>query len=623
MPSYISRKKLKQDSKPSKFTRIKKWFSRFFITLGILMFISLVLSIVSLVTFFGGGEKHKSLPDEFILGIGLYGTMSDVSDQNSLIAQFIPPEPSLLDFIRSLNFAKTDDRVKAVAVRIYDGDYSLTQIETIREAIIDFRKIGKKAYIYTDSFGGFSNGMGEYWLSTAFDEIWVQPVGLVSLSGIRIEQPYFNETLEKIGVEMEMEQRKEFKTAPEMYLRNSMSDESAITLKAIMTDIMDTMIGQIATSRENVDTNVIKRAIDNSPLLVEEALSMNLIDKVGYIDEFENLIKANIKAENNNLDDDYPQSNLNDYEFVSLDRYKFESAKNRSKDEIVQVAMVKVEGAILETPPNADLNGPKALLVPNDIADARDIAASIRAASDDQNIKVIIIRINSPGGSPGASETIRRAIVQAKEKGKFIIASMADTAASGGYWIAVDADVIIAAKLTLTGSIGVYGGKPNLNELWNKIGVNWQAIEYGDNASMWSTNVGYNDSTRERLDAMMDRIYTAFTERVSEGREMSLSEVEKVAKGRVWTGIDAKAHKLIDEIGGFEKALELAANKAEIKNWQTMPIAVLPKHDDTFADLAKMIGIPVQINVPSLPQTFVPSFYPEAIVTAPPLKIDF
>lgn len=634
MASFIPRKSLKNpEPEPRrKNSRILGWVGKFFMGLGVMVFITVMFGVFSVVTMMGEGKKQDPLPQQFVLGIPLDGHMDDVSLQNPFLAKFMPPETSLIDFLRSVNYAKTDDRVQAIAVRLRDGDYGLTQIETIRNAIIDFRASGKKAYIYTDDFGSYSSGMGEYWIATAFDEIWIQPMGIVSLTGLRIEQAFFNEALDKIGVEMQTERRKEFKTAPDAYLRDSMSEEHIIAMRAIMGDMMDTMVGQMAKSR-NLNINILKEAINTSPLLAEEALALNLVDKVGYIDEFDDRInlahQAQIKVqETAQVDGEKPvisaTQNAERVQFVPLDRYKIEQEKVFSEDlGEIKIATVFVKGAILDMPQNASSASPFAFLVPQEMADAQKIAGSIQMAAEDPNIKVIVLRIDSPGGSPNASETIRRAVVKAKKQGKYVIASMADTAASGGYWIAVDADTILAGNLTLTGSIGVFGGKPDLSAMWEKIGVNWQALEYGQNAAMWSSNTPYSDTERARLNAMMDHVYASFTSRVAQGRDMTAAEVERVAKGRVWTGLDAKTENLVDGLGGFEAAMALAADKAGIADWHSTRIMAMPLQDDPLSDIAKLIGFPIQSSMPKLPQMFVPALYPEAVVTTPPMQIDF
>jgi len=200
---------------------------------------------------------------------------------------------------------------------------------------------------------------------------------------------------------------------------------------------------------------------------------------------------------------------------------------------------------------------------------------------------------------------------------------MADMAASGGYWVAVDADHIIASDLTITGSIGVYGGKPDLSGLWDKLGVSWGAVEYGQNAGMWSTNKGMSKSERKRLNIMMDRTYDQFTNRVEQGRGMSETEVEKVAQGRAWMGITAAQNGLVDELGGYETTLKYAANKVGIDDWKTMRFITLPKREDSLQDVIGLLGLPSIKHTPKLPQIFLPAIHQDAIVTAPMMRVDF
>ena len=614
MASFFSKKSLRTSKNTNDKHPVVKWFGRFLMGLGVLMLLSLTLSIISIFTLFGGGEKATPIPDKFVMFLPLTGAMNDMNSPDNIISQFMPHKISLYGILRALETAKDDDRVQSLAVKISDGDYSLTQIQTLRKAILDFRANGKKAMIYTDSFGGASNGVGEYWLASAFDEIWVQPIGTVSINGIRVEQPFFEDALDKVGVDFQMEARKDYKTGPEMYLRNDMSPANRETIQAIVDDIMLVMMDDVTGSR-GVNKDKLNAAINNSPLTVEEAKNMNLITHIGYLDEFEDSVKGIDGGDPETLDGD----KKDDPKFVSINRYQGETyIKHKIDKSDSRVAIVKIEGAIMDVD-----DGIKTALLPDNVADGETIANAIMGAADNDNIKVILLRVNSPGGSPSASETIRRAVVRAREKGKYVIASMSDTAASGGYWVVVDADEIIASPLTLTGSIGVYGGKPNLNGLWDKLGVTWGAIEYGQNASMWSPNVGYNATERKRLNIMMDRIYDAFTQRVAQGRKMNMVDVEAAAQGRAWTGLDAKDRNLVDNLGGFEMALTRAAEKAEYDNWKNMPFILLPYDDDPFKDIAKLLGLPSIADMPKIPQILMPVIFQNAIVTAPTFTVKF
>jgi len=573
--------------------------------IGITVFVSISVMIICVSSLMGDHQVTKPLPEKFALGYYFKESMPDFINRTSFVAQLFPDSAtSIYDFIRALEDAKTDERVTMFVAKLKDGDYSLTQIETLRNAIIDFRSSGKKAYVYADSIGGFSNGLGEYWLASAFDEIWVQPIGNVSVNGLRVEQPFAKGALDKIGVNMEFEQRKEFKSGPEMYTRTAMSDENYKSTKAMTDSIMRQIIDDIAEERD-LSAVSVKQIIDRSPFTLDEAVRLKLVDRVGYLDELEDLIK-------NGKD--------NDFEFVSLPRYSSFS-KNNFVDGNTQTAIIKIEGMILDEAPYSHVTAPLALALPDNVASSEAISRSIMDATEDDDIKVIILRINSPGGSPSASETIRRAVVKAREKGKYVIASMGDVAASGGYWIAVNADEIIASGLTITGSIGVYGGKPDLSSLWEKIGINWGVVEYGGNSGMWSINKPYSENERRRLSVLMDNIYREFVSRVAEGRNIDVQSVEKIAKGRVWIGKDAKQHQLIDSEGNLLTSLTIVAAKIGVKDWRDVQFDLYPVHDDPFAEIMDLIDLPGGIDVPTIPQSMLPIIFPSAIVSQPYMRL--
>jgi protease-4 len=583
---------------------ILKWLGRFFMGVGIMAFISFAIALITLSSMMRGGEKVEPLPNQFALVFNFDGSIPDFVDRTSFIVQLFPHKTSSLhDFLVVLDQAKTDDRVTSFVAKLNDGEYSLTQIETIREAVLDFRESGKKAYIYAETIGGLSNGLAEYWLASAFDEIWVQPVGMVSVTGLRIEQPFIKDALDKVGVNMQLEQRKLYKTAAEMYTRSDMSDENKESLTA-MTDVIMTKILNDITNERGFPPLYAKKMIDQSPMTLSNAQMKGMITNAGYADE---------------LEEDVKQGKDKSFKFVGFSRYKMDMVKTPSRSEAV--AVIRIDGMILDEDVYAKGNDFFAMGLPSQIAAADEIARSIMNAADDETLKVIILRINSPGGSPSASETIRRAVVRAKEKGKYVIASMGDMAASGGYWIAVNADEIIASDLTITGSIGVYGGKPDLSELWNKIGVNWGVIEYGQNAGMWSVNTPYSETELRRLSAMMDEIYKEFVDRVVDGRGMNIIAVEKAAKGRAWIGQDAQSLGLIDRSGGLKVALSRAAQKTDVKSWRHLNIRLLPNINDPWADIADLIDIPIGIEAPQIPSVLVPFVIPQAMTLSPMMTI--
>jgi len=607
MRSFFTRQSQPQGKTQSP---ILKWVGRFFTGLGVMVFISFIISSISLMALFSGQAEMQPLPPRFVVVDEFQGSRPDVNTVHPLIAELIPQPTTLYSFLQGLKAAKDDPRVTHFVAVIKDGDYSLPQIQSVRQAVIDFRSSGKKAIIYADNFGGFSNGIGEYWLATAFDEIWLNPMGLVSLMGIRIEQPFVKDALDQIGVTFEMEQRKAYKTGAEIYTRDQMSAENRETIQALIDNIMSVMMRDIVNAREMLEP-ALKDLIDESPLLADKAYAMGLVTHVGYLDELESTLKGDESADGDDM-------------FVGMKRYAADVRATTSKiGAQAKIAMIHIDGMIVDGDVLAQSAHPLAFMMPDQIADPALIVPAIRDAAKNEHIDVIMLRVNSPGGTPEASEKIRRAVVKAREKGKYVMASFSDVAASGGYWIAVNADEIIADDLTVTGSIGVYGGKPDLSGLWDMIGVHWQAMQYGDNAGLWSTNKGLNEGERARLQAMMDHTYDAFVARVAEGRMMPIDEVEPVAQGRAWVGVDAIHVGLVDRLGGFETALQRAAERIEIDDWTQARVVVLPQDDDPFDDFVKLLGIPSIQNRPQMPLAVMPFMMDNAIVTAPVLAIDF
>jgi protease-4 len=618
MRSYTSKRTLKSpNDKPKRQSRLKKWAGRFFIGIGITSFIGFILMMITVWSLFSSLNQREevslSLPREFILYYELKNSLPEtrIDVSNPFFSQFADQGVSLDRFLHALDKAASDDRVREFVVRMYDSDYSLTQLNEMRQSVIEFREIsGKKTRLITDGFGNFSNGIAEYWFASAFEEITLQPMGLVSLTGIHLEQPFAKDAFDKIGVEFELEQRKDFKTAPETMTANDMSRESRITLKAIIDEMMDQMVSDIAEGRGMTEEAVMK-IIDNAPVIGAEALELGLIDHLRSSEAFNDDVQEGKKKDDR-------------WWFIFLERYakslNGEYLKPRAN---TKVALINVNGAIMSDDNNVMQNSALGrTFIPSDFAYARDIRRTIRDLND--RIEVLILRINSPGGSPVASEEIRNAILGAQERGIYVIVSMSDVAASGGYWIAAPADYIIASPLTITGSIGVYGGKANIAELWDKIGVNWVAMQAGRNASMWSMNEGYSASEKRRLDAMMDHIYDSFVKIVAEGRELDIATVEKAAKGRAWTGSDALRYGLVDELGGFELALIHAAEKAGYDHWQDMPYSIWPKMDDPFENIARLLGLPSgQALLPEigLPREALYFLTPEAIAMMPPLRM--
>lgn len=500
-------------------------------------------------------ELDVSLPDEMVLYMDLDGELGDMPKGAGLIDSFSQDNMTVKNFIDALYRAKSDARVKGIYARLKSPRYSIANVQEIRTALDDFKKSGKFAYIFSSSLSG---GTGTYYLATAFDEIWMQPMGALSIPGLNAELPFFRNVLDKVGVEPQFLKRKEFKSAYESFTNSEISKANELSTRTLVDDLVSVFVKDISASR-NISTAEFKKQMDKGLLVRNEALDAGLVDFIDYEDQLVEKVNERVNGD--------PDK---DAVYVAFESYIDEMVtgrENADKDESKpNIALVYAVGAIVEGSDYSD-----------GYVAADYVAAALLEAADDENIAAVVLRVNSPGGSPVASETILRALGKIKEQGKPVIISMGSVAASGGYWISAYADQIFVLPTTITGSIGVLGGKVSLKELWSKIGVNWARISAGENSGMWSANTPFSTGERERMDVMLDSIYDGFIERVAKGRNMSPEAADNVARGRPWSGVRAVEIGLADQFGGLNSALDYAAQKIDVKNRYDADIVILPR----------------------------------------------
>lgn len=532
-----------------------------------------------------------TLPDEFVLFLQFEKGLVEKPEQAGLSDTFAAPQLTVHDVIWTLDRAKDDPRVKGLYVRLQSGQFGLTNVQEFRAALKRFRAAGKFAYIYASSYGE-AGGFGGYYMASAFDQIWMQPLGIVSISGLNAEVPYFRKLLNDIGVLPEFIQRKDYKTAYESATRQEMSEENREMLEQMIGDIRAQLLSDIAYDRE-LDIKTLEQLVDQGLFTSEDAYEAGLITTVGYADMIVNNIAEMLRGD--------PE----DYEklFINLGLYKNDLAsrsdhvshgmvpgieKTISSHDFYKpkVALVHVVGAIMPS----DLNASSYVFAGGQVAAADDIAAAISEVRRDDEIEAIVVRIDSPGGSPTASERILRALIKAQEIGKPVIVSMGATAASGGYWIASHADRIYAMPTTLTGSIGVVGGKFVLRDLWENIGVNWERVQWGDNAGIWSINTPFDAKEKERIETMLDQVYDSFITRVAEGRNLHRDLVEPIAQGKVWTGVRAVQNGLVDELGGLDEALDYTAGIVGAESREGIEIILMPRPKTALEQLAELLA---------------------------------
>ena len=461
----------------------------------------------------------------------------------------------LFNIIDAINYAASDKKIKGISIDNNFINAGISQTKALRKALLKFKESGKFIVAYGDIYS-----QKDYYLSSVADTIYLNPVGVMEFKGLYTERLYFKDFQEKSGLKMEVIRLGKYKSAVEPYLENEMSDNNREQISVYLNSLWNEMKSDISESR-NISVerlNVIADSLlGRNP---ELAKSSQLVDKLAYHDEYVSAMKFAMDVDSKK---DINTVNIADYAQYAANKVGSGYNKNR-------IAVIYAEGNIIYGEGEEGVVGQGA------------INKSLQKARNDERIKAIVLRINSPGGSALASELIWREIELTK-KVKPVIVSMGDLAASGGYYIASNAYKIIAEPTTITGSIGVFGMLPNGKEFAENIGVNAEQVATNQNAVTYSFFEPLNDKQRAFIKEGVLDIYDLFSTRVSQGRNMTREDVEKIAQGRVWTGSDALQIGLVDELGGLDIALKHAAEAANINEYSIREFPVFEK------DLDKML----------------------------------
>ncbi|MBO9533416.1 MAG: signal peptide peptidase SppA [Solirubrobacteraceae bacterium] len=488
-------------------------------------------------------------------------------------ARHTPVLGSIIDRLRE---ASERAEIGGLIAHIADAGLSDAQIEELGAAIAAFGASGKPTVCWTEAFGEGGNGTGAYHLATHFDEIWLQPSGGLALTGVALQGTYARKALDKLGVEPQVHARHEYKSAPDTFQRNSMSKAQRESYQRLADSIVEQVIAKVVQQRE-LDEASVRAAVADAPLTPVEAKERGLVDQLGYRDEAYAAIRRRIAGADfaESTEADLPEV---EQRFVHRwSRPKQEVLRERVEEELARrgsklvrrakpgiVAVVPVEGGIMPgTSGGSPFSGPT--------AGSDTVCAALRKARADDDVAAIVLRVVSPGGSYTASDAIHREVALAREAGKPVVASMGTVAASGGYFVAMGADRILALPSTLTGSIGVFAGKIVTKGALGKAGVARELVETGEHASMWSPTRPFTDEELVRLDRWLDDVYADFTGKAAAGRDQPLDVLEPLARGRVWTGADAKDRGLVDQLGGLEQAIDAAAELAGRKRKDVTP----------------------------------------------------
>jgi protease-4 len=541
---------------------MRKFFGRFFAFIGVLVCIPLFIGILMAIFHM---HWSPSVPKQGVIALDLSKPYSEGSSNNPFQSFLGNESLSFLDLLKALEEAAYDERIKGIVLNVDEVTMGLAQMEELREALQLFRDQGKFIYAYANTFGDLSSATKAYYIASSADQIWMQPYSSVNLTGLYVAQPFLRKFLTNFGVVPQIETRKEYKNAFSFLTDDKFSDASREATTGILTEVYKTLIETIAADRE-LKIEMVYALTKNEPMMSDSrAKEIGLIDHLGYVDQFKD---ATLQLAGENA------------EFVSVENY-YEGAtswENTRGDS--HIAVIKCVGAIEQHEFSQE-----SFLSDSFIVGAEETRAHFEEALKDPKTKAIILRIDSPGGSAVASETIRRSILLAQSKRVPVIASLSNTAASGGYWFAVPCKKIVSNAMTLTGSIGTIAGKIVFKGALNKYDVFVDSIAVGENGSLWSMYAEYTPEQKKFLDQTLDTLYSRFIQIVAEGRKLPLDHIKEIAKGRVWTGRQAHAFGLVDVIGGFYDALDLAKEQAGIPERDEVAVIFYPLHESTLERL--------------------------------------
>jgi protease-4 len=535
---------------------------------------------------------RPGLPERMVLTLDLREGLEEVTGTDPLAALAVGWQPALADVVLALDQAGEDERVVGLLVRLDGQGPGFAQLQELRDAVRRFRDRGKPAVAHADAFGEFGPGNGGYYLASAFERIDLQPVGTLGLTGLILEAPLARGLLDKLGVLPAGDRRGVYKTIYDTFAESEMTPAHRESLQSLVGSL-DEQLRQGLSEGRGLEPQAVARLIDGGPYTAPEAQGLGLVDRLSYW--------YDTAAEMRDLaGEDRAMVDLLDY-----------AAAIEPPAEAPVVALVHGIGQIQRGDSEQSALG-------GWVMGGDTVARALSDAIDDADVRAILFRISSGGGSAVASDTIGRQVRRAVEQGKPVIVSMGDVAASGGYWIAMDASRIVAAPGTLTGSIGVVAGKPVLAQLWQDVGVAWGSAQRGANADMWSTNTDYSARGRARLEAFLDWTYQSFVDGVARGRGLPQEDVLEVAQGRVWTGAQAKERGLVDDLGGFADALSVTRQEIGLEADAAIELRPFPPPRTLWEqalDLAFLGGIR-QLSVETLLERLAPG-----VLSTPPIVV--
>ena len=537
---------------------------------GVLLVLSLiglavVISMASVVLMFFAASRGPSVPSSATLILRPGGNLPEV-EPDDVVGQVLGRDVNTVrGFVEALRKASRDSRVRSVLLRPSTLELPYWgKVQEMRDAITAFRKSGKTVTAFLE-YGGDR----EYYLASAADRVFLMPTSSLDLTGVASYEMFLRGTFDKIGAYPDFVHIGDFKTAPNQYTQKGFTPAHREMAQSLNRDMYEQLVAGVAEGRKKSEDEV-RTLFDRGPFIAAKALEAGLVDELAYEDE---------------LDDRVPELGGDSdrrIEGSDYQRISFESAGVRPRS---RIAVLYIVGTIASGKGGFDpVNG--------SIAGSESIVEQIRKIRDDNSIKAIVLRIDSPGGSSVASDVIWRelAITRLDNPSRPIVTSMSDLAASGGYYIAIPADAIVAQPGTLTGSIGIFGGKIVIGGTLGKAGVGTETVTSGANADMYSPFTPFTAPQRAKVEEFMQDFYKGFVGKVAESRKTTPEAIHAVAQGRVWTGRQALAHGLVDRLGGLDTAVSLAKERAKIPADEDVQLVVYPERRNFFDALSEQFG---------------------------------
>ena len=513
--------------------------------------IIIVLAVFLVILFFAAMKPSRMMsPSNAVLVIDATGQIDEQRSPDLFSAFSGFTAPVLHDYVDAIDAAAKDSHITGLVVRIAPLETGWGKLEEIRSHLLAFRKSGKPSICYL-GYDGIGNP--EYYLASACQQIWLVPTAPVSIRGMMAEALFFRGTLDKLKVVPEFYHIAEYKTAGNTFTEKQFTPAHKEEVEGLLHSIYDLYLNEASKAR-GMDRAQFEALLNRGPFSSSDAVSNKIVDRLGYWDQLQSYFKDRNRTWNP----------------ISLNRYR----SSISNDGNARIAVVHASGLIVSGDSSSTPGG-------GSVMGGDSVAADLRAARNDSSIKAIVLRVDSGGGSVVGSEVIRREVELANQV-KPVVVSMSDVAASGGYWIATPARKIVADPGTITGSIGVLIGKFNVSGLYALLGMSTDFVATSDNATMFSAQQNFTPAQRAYIQKSLNDTYADFTKGVAQGRKMTVEAVDKIGKGRVWSGAQAKELGLVDELGGLDRAIEIAKHLSNIPAGESVHIVRYPEEKSFF-----------------------------------------